>query len=84
MIDSLVDWRVFGKGFVHFAIRKWLIIIKYISNMILRPVVAQGNRNKCGCKRDRLWVRFPLEEMKYLNFPLISRRGVEFRIPPWT
>ena len=34
------------------------------------------------CKRDRLWVRFPLEEMKHLIFSLsLSGRGkcgVEF------
>ena len=41
---------------------------------------------KCDCKTDRLWVRYPLEEVKYL-FKFISpllrsgveaKRGVEF------
>ena len=38
----------------------------------------------CDCKRDRLWVQFPLEEMKYLtlSFPRSGnelKRDVEFR-----
>ena len=38
----------------------------------------------CGCKRGRLWVRFSLDEMKYLifSFPrsaIGAKRDVEFR-----
>ena len=37
----------------------------------------------CDCKRDRLWVRFPLKEMKYLIFSIPRssneiKRDVEF------
>ena len=53
--------------------------IKYI-----RPVVAQGHKD---CKIECLWVRSPLEKMKYLFkciFPFIlsgikANRGIEFR-----
>ena len=54
---------------------------------LLRPVVAQQQRGtKCDCKTAWLWVRFPLEEMKYLLkfiFPFLrsvveDKRGVEF------
>ena len=39
---------------------------------------------KCDCKRDKLWVRFPLEEMKYLIFPFSSLwcRGKPRRLVP--
>ena len=41
---------------------------------------------KCDCKTDWLWIRFPLEELKYLLkfiFPFLrsgleAKRGVEF------
>ena len=38
----------------------------------------------CDCKRDRLWVRLPLQEMRYLIYPFLrssvkAKRGVEFR-----
>ena len=38
----------------------------------------------CDCKRDRLWVRFPLEEMKHLIFSFLpfgveAKRRVKFR-----
>ena len=44
------------------------------------------SRTKCDCKTDWLWVRSPLEEMKYLLkliFPFLrsgvkAKRGVEF------
>ena len=34
------------------------------------PIEAsRGTRGQaCDCKRDRLWIRFPLEEIKYLMF----------------
>ena len=46
-----------------------------------------GRGTKCACKRDWLWVRSPLEEMKYLFkfiFPFLragleTKCGVEFR-----
>ena len=49
----------------------------------MRPVVAQRHND---CKTDWLWVRSPLEEMKYLLkciFPFLrsdieAKRGVEF------
>ena len=42
---------------------------------------------KCDCKIDQLWVRYPLEDMKYLFQFILSflrssveaKRGVEFR-----
>ena len=36
----------------------------------------------CNCKRDRLWLHFPLEETKYLIFPCSGKRGVEFGAMP--
>ena len=38
----------------------------------------------CGCKRNRLRVRFPLEQMNYLIFSFLrsgaeAKRGVELR-----
>ena len=37
-----------------------------------------------GCECDRLWVRFPLEDMKYNKFSFLrsgveAKRSVEFR-----
>ena len=51
----------------------------------MRPVVVQGH--KCDFKRVWLWVRFPLEEIKYLFKVKCSlfrpgveaKRSVEFR-----
>ena len=48
--------------------------------LMLRPVVTKA----CDCKCDRLRVRFPLEEMKYLIFLFLRssaavKRGVRFR-----
>ena len=37
--------------------------------------MAQG---VCSCKRDRLWVRFPLETMKCSCFGNKAKRSVEF------
>ena len=34
-----------------------------------RPVVVQGQG--CDCKDVKLWIRFPLEEIKYLIFPFL-------------
>ena len=50
-----------------------------MSNMN-RGVRAQS----CVCKRDRLWVRIPLEEIQYLIFSFLrykveAKRGVKFR-----
>ena len=46
--------------------------------------MAQGQA--CDCKRNRLWVRFPLEKIKYLMFSFLNsddetERGVEVRHP---
>ena len=40
--------------------------------------MAQKHK-RAMCKRDRLWVRFPLKEMKYLIL-LFSRSGNEVRL----
>ena len=32
------------------------------------PVSRDAGTQACDCKRDRLWVRFPLDKMKYLIF----------------
>ena len=42
---------------------------------MVRSVVLQVHTDT-NCKRDRLWVRYPFEEMKYLIF-LFSRSGNE-------
>ena len=40
-----------------------------ILNVYLDIVASYGAGSEvCDCKRDRLWVRFPIEEMKYLIF----------------
>ena len=41
----------------------------------MRPVVAQGH--KYNCKRDRLWVRFPLEKFNIYIFAL-AKPGYQF------
>ena len=46
--------------------KKWVKIIE-----ASRGTVAQA----CDCKRDRLWARFPFEEVKYLIFSF-RRSGV--------
>ena len=50
------------------------ILVKFVLNE--RPVVAQGQSD---CKIDWLWVRSPLEEMKYLLkfIFLFLRSGIE-------
>ena len=56
---------------------RWIYIeIDYRYIIYLRPIVAQV----CDCKRDRLWIRFPLEEVtisrisyfKFLRSGLVS------------
>ena len=65
-----------------------LIICKINYLLLLSTVLLQSWRSgtRCDCKTDWLWVRSPLEEMKYLLkliFPFIRssvevKRGVEF------
>ena len=53
----------------------------------MKPIVAQGHEVRLTTKRDWLWVRSLLEEMKYLfkfifPFPrsgVQAKRSVEFR-----
>ena len=56
----------------------WFLTMLYIIN--------EASSTKCDCKTDWLWIRSPLEEMKYLLkfiFPFLrsgveAKRGVEF------
>ena len=58
--------------------------VKLKLHQVVRPVVARGT--KCDCKTDWLWVRSPLEELKYLlKFIFLFlrsggevERGIEF------
>ena len=34
----------------------------------------------CDCERDRLWVQFPLEEIKYFIFSFLQAKRGDFRI----
>ena len=36
----------------------------------------------CNCTRDKLWVRFPLEEMKYLIFYAALSSATQHAMPP--
>ena len=54
---------------------------KWINRILIDNDLSRSWRSgtKCGCKTDWLWVRSPLEEMKYLLkfiFPFL-RSGVE-------
>ena len=54
--------------------------------MLIYLDVSRGAEPQCDCKRDKLWVRLPLEEIKYLIFLFLrfgSGRGKERRwVPP--
>ena len=65
-----------------------LAFIYFISVLFYFCLASRGSGViACGCKREMLWVRFPLEEMKYLFF-LFLRSGVEtkrgFKFRHWT
>ena len=53
---------------------RWNVFFKFIT---YRP--SSEGAQVCDSKRDRLWVRFPLEDMKYLFTFIFSflRSGVE-------
>ena len=59
-----------------------LFLISHISNKIWGQTWCSGT--KCDCKTDWLWVRSPLEEMKYLLkfifsfLRLVSRQSATF------
>ena len=38
----------------------------------LYKAFRDGGAEECDCKRDRLWVQPPLEEMRYLIFSFLS------------
>ena len=59
-----------------------------ITELIIRKKGTEASRGTkaqtCGCKCDRLWLRFPLEEIKYFVFSFrhsaINASGIQRRV----
>ena len=54
----------------------------------IQRLIHGAGAKACDYKHDRLWVRFPLEEMKYkyflfLRFGVEAKRGVRFHHSKW-
>ena len=47
------------------------ITVSSILSGIIHSGLSLRGGTKCDCKRDKLWVRFPLERMKYLIFSFL-------------
>ena len=63
----------------------FIFLEDFFLNISERPVVGMCRGTKCDCKLDWLWVRYPLEEMKYLLkfiFPFL-RSDVEAKARLW-
>ena len=54
----------------------YIFELKYLDYLNKPEASCGAGAQGCDCKRDRLWVEFPLEEIKYLIF-LFLRSGVE-------
>ena len=74
----------FGESEIKYILWKWtgnfLLVIIIITLIIIEA--NRGTRTQaCDCTRDRLWLRFPVEELKYFHFlhsGIVAERDVEF------
>ena len=65
-----------------FYLKNSFLVSRFIlDSLILYQSWRRGT--KCGCKHDRLWVRFQLEEITYLKFPFFrSNVEAKLNVPP--
>ena len=62
-------------------------LVSHLQTLSSRLDSCGAGAQACDCKRNRLWVRFPLDEMKHLFKFIFSflrsgveaKRGIEFR-----